>query len=512
MSYDVCVVGAGAAGITIALEILNGRHKVLVVESGGLQPETATTDLYRSEFSGMSHLGTHTGRARVFGGTTTLWGGQALPLYPIDFEARPWVEYSGWPIGFPELAPYYPRAMKVMQVAGAPFDEERLRALGGKVPAFDPARINLVCSQWSPRPNFAQVYGDTFRRSQSVDVLLHANGVEIVPNSSASAIEQLEIRSLKGRQGVVKARCYVICCGGIETARLLLASRRVEPNGVGNRHDLVGRFFQDHLAVKCGWIQPISRCRLQNIIDQYHRNGIKFLPKLLAAESFQRENRTLNMIANVCFAWPEDSALPAVKRFVGGIVRGRRTTIDASTIAHSMFELVQMFRAAWRYTVKRRSFSPRRGAIYLEAHCEQEPNLESRIRLGSDCDALGMPRPVVQWKPTQLSWRSVTVFAQTIAVEFKRLGLGRIELILPPLGDDLAWRKSVSDMFHHMGTTRMSDSPKRGVVDPRCRVHGYDNLYIGSSAVFPTGGCSNPTLTMMALCARIAEELKTRLQ
>jgi choline dehydrogenase-like flavoprotein len=113
VAADICIVRGGAAGITMAREFIGTRFSVLMLEGGGLKAEQK---LYESEVVGLPRAGVHEGRTRVFGGTTTLRGGQALRLDALDLQKRNWVLHSGWPISREELEPFYDRADRVLQL------------------------------------------------------------------------------------------------------------------------------------------------------------------------------------------------------------------------------------------------------------------------------------------------------------------------------------------------------------------------------------------------------------
>jgi choline dehydrogenase-like flavoprotein len=273
VAADICIVGGGAAGITLAREFIGTRFSVLILEGGGLDTEVESQKLYDSEVVGLPHTGVHDGRARVFGGTTTLWGGQALRLDAFDLQGRSWVPYSGWPISREELEPFYDRADRVLQLGPRISYGDLCAAFGLQAPGFDPASLYIECSQWSPKPNFGTTYRQKLKRAFNISVLLHANVTSIVTNDSAAVVEKIEFRTLTGKQGRAKARVYVICCGGIETARLLLASDHVEPHGLGNKHDLVGRFFQEHIHIRFGDLLTTERNSLQNYFESFIEMG-----------------------------------------------------------------------------------------------------------------------------------------------------------------------------------------------------------------------------------------------
>jgi choline dehydrogenase-like flavoprotein len=508
---DICIVGAGAAGITVAREFIGTRLSVLILEGGGLETEPESQKLYDSEIVGLPHVGIHEGRARVFGGTTTLWGGQALRLDAFDLQKRSWVPYSGWPITLGELEPYYYRAERVLGLGPSASYSSLCATFGVTPPTFDPARLYIECTRWSPKPNFGTVYRQELRRASNIRVLLHANATSIVTDDSAATVQKIEFRTLGGKQGTARARVYLICCGGIETARLLLASDRVEPYGVGNKHDLVGRFFQEHIHVRLGEIRTNRRRCLQNCFESYYRNGLKYFPVISLSHETQAENELLSVHGAPMFEGAQESSIAAMKELFRILIRGTKPRPGelGRFLRDAMTSPVDLCRLGYRFCIEKRAGTPKKGRVYLGAQAEQAPNPDSRITLSESRDHLGMRKTKLDWRVGDLERRTLREYIRTVANEFERLELGSFNLTQVSLLDDVfGWCQMARDSSHHMGTTRMHESPRQGVVDPLCQVHGIAGLYIGSSSVFPTGARSNPTLTILALCLRLADRLK----
>jgi choline dehydrogenase-like flavoprotein len=511
VAVDICIVGAGAAGITLAREFIGTRFSVLLLEGGGLKAEVETQKLYDSEVVGLPHTGVHEGRARVFGGTTTLWGGQALRLDASDLQKRSWVPFSGWPISREELEPFYDRADRVLQLGPRISYPDLCVAFGLQAPGFDPDKLYMECSQWSPKPNFGTTYRQELKSAVNISVLLHANVTSIVTNDSAAAVEKIEFRTLTGKQGTAKARVYVICCGGIETARLLLASDRVEPQGLGNKYDLVGRFFQEHIHIRFGDLLTNGRKCLQNYFESFYRNGLKYFPLITLSPRVQAEKHVLTVHGSAMFDDAPDSGIVALKQLFRMLSRGTKGGPGELRrfLRNALMSPGDFCRLGYRFYFEERSGTPRQGPIYIGAQAEVAPNPDSRITLSKARDSLGMRKLKLDWRIGELERRTLYEYIRTVASEFERLGLGSFDLSqVVILNDPLAWVRMAHDSAHHMGTARMHESPQQGVVDPECRVHGVDNLYIGSSAVFPTSARSNPTLTILALCLRVADRLK----
>jgi choline dehydrogenase-like flavoprotein len=511
VTADICIIGAGAAGITIAKEFLGSRHKIVVLEGGGFDPDADSQKLFESEIVGLPHASIHDGRARVFGGTTTLWGGQALRFEEFDLQERSWVPHSGWPIPLAELEPYYERAERVLRVGAHISYSDLCSSFGIKPPALDPSKLYIECSRWSPKPNFGTTYRQELKNTSNVSVLLHANVTSINTNPSATAIENIEFQTLNGKKGTAKARFYVVCGGGIETARLLLASNRIDPNGVGNKNGLVGRYFQEHVHMNLGNLLTKDRAHLQNLFESFFVRGLKHAPLLTLTQRMQVEKQLLSIHGMVVFEPAADSGIAAMKKLFRAAIGGSfsNTTELGRLIGTALANPGELFRLAYRLRVQKRAGTPKRGPILFGAQCEMAPNPNCRVTLSEARDHFGMPRARLDWSLGELERRTLLEFVKTLACEFERLGLGSFDLKQAEFLDDpAAWVERARDSAHHMGTTRMHETPQHGVVDPQCRVHGISNLYIGSSSVFPTSARSNPTLTILALCLRIANRLK----
>jgi choline dehydrogenase-like flavoprotein len=508
---DVCVIGAGAAGITLAMELSESALSVVLLESGGTGIESDTHELCRGRSIGIEHHGMFDGRARRLGGTTTRWAGQALPLQGIDFEARDWVSDSGWPIHPDAVRGFYDRACRVLGIP--PFGEAGGRCDGARVrypPGFDESRLVPLRSRFSPTPDFAKAYALPLRGIARARVVLHANVTEIVTDATGRSVDHVRARSLDGRGVVVAAKAFVVSAGGIETARLLLVSDRHDTGGIGNGMDLVGRYFQDHPGLVVGRVHSADPRRLVRVFRPRRVNGIRHQPLFRISEGLQRSERLLNVGGAVlygAFGGPNPvSSGKAVVRALRDRRFGREEWATVRSIARRPRPVVGA--ALGLYLLGRPPIDASLVPV-LTVGGEQAPNRDSRVYLSDSVDSLGMRRVNLDWRLTEQETRSWSRFAEVAASEFERTRLGSVELddlLLPEDPAELSGR--IVDAAHHMGTTRMGRSPADGVVDRDCRVFGVENLFVASSSVFPSGGLSNPTLTIIALAIRLADHLK----
>jgi choline dehydrogenase-like flavoprotein len=512
---DVCVVGAGAAGIALARRLAELGVSVCLLESGGLDFEQATQDLHSGDNVGMPYYDLDQSRLRFFGGTVAIWGGRCALLNAIDFERRPWVAHSGWPITRECLMPYYRQAHGIFDLGDFNYEKEVWAELGVEDPGFDADRLDV--NLW----RFDEV-SDRFtarRMRQMFDhprlrILIHANAIKLQAAPGASQIEHVEIKSLAGQVRKVRASHYVLACGAIENSRLLLASNDVERHGIGNRHDQVGRYFMEHPA---GRIARVETPNGYDIWAQFQKRfmpaGPPLAPVLRLGDAAQREHGALNSI--VTFKLQRD---PAHGVALGNKLYHRMVHSVAPTRRGR--KLDQLYRGvrAWIHRGIRNRVEQWRGRagltnLYVITRGEQAPNPDSRVLLSSDRDALGGLRANLNWQLSEIDKHTARVMTDVIDMEFRRLGKGRLvpaEWMSEPGPQwpvDLTVGNHPIANYHQLGGTRMSSDRSQGVVDADCRVHGYDNLYIAGGSVFPTGGWANPTLTIAALALRLADHL-----
>jgi choline dehydrogenase-like flavoprotein len=385
------------------------------------------------------------------------------------------------------------------------FDTDLFSLLGTRPPTFDESQLWYHFSKWSPQPSVRERYLPTLRQSPNCTLLLHANVTEIMLDPASRQVTRVEVRSLRGPSATIRAKAFVLGVGGIETARLLLANRKQRPSGLGNDRDLVGRFFQDHPSAFVGCLKTPSPGRAQELLNVFHKRGLKYSVRCTATPQWQRQHQTLNVSMGTTFV-QDDPTLQDVKEVYAALRQRRLGPGLAGKLLRIVRHPAAAISPAYHFLMRGRSFAP--GArMLIGITSEQQPNPESRILLSDKLDALGVPRANVRWKLTDLTLHTIRKFAATLRQQFMQAGIGEIELEPWLLEDSPEWTSHINDQNHHIGTTRMNDSPHAGVVDRNCQVHGLPNLFIASSAVFPTSGHSNPTLTIIALCMRLADHL-----
>ncbi len=517
---DLCIAGSGPAGLSLAKEFEGSSVRVLVLESGGLTLEPPTQALYEIENVGaLRWIDQEVVRVRLFGGTSQVWSGRCAPFSPIDFEPRAWIPGSGWPLDPRSLDSYLDRAGAYLGLGPNVYDERLWARLGVRRPPAIGASTQLRSEFWQfsttpGRPTEPRNFSDGFlaEAAPNVRVLLHANVTHITTNGSGTRLESLELSTLEGKRATVRPRVLVLCCGGIENARLLLASNRVLSAGVGNAHDQVGRCLMDHPLCQIGAFERPDGRDVRDLFGHYWLDDVTgrhvFLHGLALNRQIQANEQLLNCAAFI-EEYPDEASSWLALRQLRTTWRSQRSIPalfrGATRVAARPQEILA---GVSRRYLRRRP--PLIKASRLVMHCmvEQPPDPQSRVTLSERKDALGMPLSRIDWQRSDLERRTVRRFAGLVRDELTRLGISTPSLPAWLQDERAEWVSCFADKAHPMGTTRMSADPRRGVVDPHGQVHGVEGLYIAGSSVFPTSGTANPTLMLMALTVRLADRLK----
>jgi choline dehydrogenase-like flavoprotein len=504
---DVCIVGGGPAGITLARELIAQPFRVCLLEGAGLRPDAGTTALLAGKNIGDPYQPLDRVRSSVLGGTTDRWTGTCRPLEEMDFETRSWVPHSGWPFGLDHLRPYYERAHSVCQLGPYAYDAGDWQE-GATRPALPlPAsRVATAIFQFSPPTRFGRAYRAELTRAPNVATYLHGNAMELETEATGATVTRLRVASLGGASFAVASRLFILAAGGIENARLLLLSSTVHPPGLGNRHDLVGRFFMEHPHPDCGDFIP-SRPLSTSLYATHTVRGTRIRGALTVAPDVLRRESLLG--SSLLLQRRVPRAVTLLRRVFGAV----RSRVVSEHDWHRVLDAWTAGLARWQSGAGSSSLASRRVSaepLRLLSRAEQAPNPESRVTLGPERDALGRRRARLDWRLSPIDRWSVRHTLELIGQEIADAGIGRFELALT--ADASSWPVPVRGGAHHMGTTRMHDDPRHGVVDRHCRVHGVSNLYVAGSSTFPSVGYANPTLTIVALAIRLSDHVKLLLR
>ena len=491
---DICIVGTGPAGLSIAMDWNNTPYKVILLEGGGLDYDDQVQDLYAGKTTGQKYYPLKSTRLHYFGGTSNHWSGYCSPMDTLDFEKRDWIPHSGWPIKKTDLDPFYAKAQPILDLGPYEYDtaywQQKDPALRSLLPE-NPAVWNKVW-QFSPPTRLGKKYGDDIKTSKNIHLYTYSNLVDITANEQVSAIKNLTVTNLAGKRHSVKAKHFVLACSTLQNARILLSCNKQASRGLGNDHDLVGRFFMEHMQIKSAWLYLPTPDPMK--LYSIEPGVTKMRCELAITAEMQRKYRILSGTASLSPFGLAKNAKPSIETWNND---DPRKSLDN-------------FRSSNGAARKKAALAAAGSNIYmLSTRIEQAPNPDSRITLDTVKDPLGMPRSILHWELTPFEKHSVRKIYELIGQQVGAAGTARLQL-MEHFEDpnDNAWPEFTSGGWHHMGTTRMSDDPHTGVVDADCKMHGIANLFIAGASCFVTAAAPNPTLTIVALSLRLSDHLK----
>jgi len=514
---DICIIGTGPAGATIARELSNTSLRVTVLESGGTERQEQIDALNEIENVGWPRVTDQwVVRNRMVGGSSSTWHGRCAPFDEIDLQFRDWVSYSGWPFEVADLIPYFDRGANYLGIgAGSWLTDDRVwTTIGHQQPKLGLDQDKLMPMFWQFSRDPVNRY-DAVRFGRhltagdlgsNVTLVTNATVLRIKATESGAAVESVEFAAAGGRRWSLPASTVVVCAGGIENARLLLSSNDVVAPGLGNKNDLVGRFLMDHPRGSVARFRINQGRAVLNRLGPYksraaganlYQVGVRLSP------SIQRSEQLLNCAVWVSKHNAPDDPWEALKRFRSGKANVRQDLLAI------LMNTDLLLRGSKERLVSYRALPRKIDVLFLEAMCEQLPNPSSRITLSDRRDHLGMRIPRIDWRVSEEEARAMRRIAELMVEQLSRMGLE------PPVLEDWVrdgamFPQTVQDVAHPTGTTRMADDPARGVVDAQCQVHGVNGLFIGGSSVFPTAGHANPTQMIVAMALRLADTLKGR--
>jgi choline dehydrogenase-like flavoprotein len=529
LDHDVCIIGAGPAGLTLAGELDRLPIRICLLESGGFDPDQATAGLSEvapvdSDFDAPNEV-----RGRQFGGMANRWnvpiprrghGVRYLPLSAIDFEERPWIPNSGWPFSLEELNGAYARAQQLCGLDPLPFDTARWESESVHRLPLDASRVTTNVELIGVRDTFTSDARRRLEKTVNVQAYLHASVTGFEQSGDSTRVVSARVACLSGQRYTVRARLFVVAAGGIQNARLLLLPTATSPRGIGNEHDMVGRCYIDHVRVSAGTFAPADPTLFTRaaLYDTRLVAGSVALGRLTLSDAVMRGERLLHSAVQLIPKAPPRvrRAIEAIRQLEKAVRAGRLPPELRSTFVSLGPGVSYILSTAPALAIAQRTWRPsieagwstlshtraRFEQFELQQQVELAPDSSNRLVLSRNAtDRLGIPQPELHWRWTALDRRSQQRSLEVYAAELERAGLGIVDRFIEPVVQDPA------GACHPMGTTRMHPDPRHGVTDANARVHGTDNLYVAGSSLFPTGGYANPTLTIVALAIRLADHL-----
>ncbi|MCB0329677.1 MAG: GMC family oxidoreductase [Bdellovibrionales bacterium] len=511
---DICIAGGGAAGMTLAKELSSTTLKVIVLESGGVSADGDAQQLAVGENVGMPYFDPIIASTRMLGGNTNRWGSWCRPLDATDLEHREWVTESGWPISRAELDPFYKRAHTYCKLRDYNYELSYLLEpfKGDKkfyeLPLPDDVLQTKAWQFHKPPVRFGQDNLEEVKGFKNIQVLTFSSLVDTIMNEAKNVVLRYQVKCLGGNSFSVQAKRFVLALGGIANPQVLLNIRSQHPAGLGNENDLVGRYFMEHPHLhRVGLVLLKENTVYPEFYIEESQYAHKVVAGLCPTFELQRSQQILNFgitLSPTKRLWPgSDMAEEGAVGYMSGLWH------DLTSLPWNLIQKVR------RKLGKKRKDPAPSTLLEITTRAEQAPNPNSRIMLSDERDAVGLQRVKIKWDLLGIDRRTLVAAQKLAAKAFGAGGVGRVKVEMPelPLADEASWDTSKEDFptvggYHHMGTTRMHDDPKYGVVNSDGKLHSVHNMYIAGSSLFPTSGYANPTLTLTALAIRLADHLK----
>ncbi len=509
---QVCIIGAGTAGLFLATLLRRSGIQVIVLEAGVSGARSAAQMGVHCDQTGDFYRGAELGRSFGLGGTSVVWGGQLIPMAPTDFSARPECGFDGWPLGYADVAAYIAPVRDLLSLSAATAASDTadgsscsrgFQTLGTLGPEFE-----VRLSEWLPfkKRNFASCFVDAFKADDGIEIWLNA---AVIGMSRASAvagavIDGVTARSPNGRTMHVSAAIVVVSAGALESTRLLLEFDESTEGAITAPGAPLGRYFSDHLSVTCGRITCLDRRRYNLAVAPIFSKGVMKSPRLVLSPQLQSELDVSSAFFQMTFVTAGDTGFDVI-----------RTLLRQQQSEHTRVKLTPMMcgrmaadlgaMAYWRM-LHGRLWIPSRAELLLQLDIEQHPNPDSRLYLSSARDASNRKKLVIDWRITPADTRAIRVLTKLATSAWQHSEMRRVAELQVNVRDDETI-VNLYDVYHPTGTIRMGNSPKSSVVDRDLRLWASPNCYVTTTAVFPSMGSANPGLTHLALTARLAETI-----
>jgi choline dehydrogenase-like flavoprotein len=500
--YEICIVGTGPSGISLATKFNNTKYSIVMLESGGLLPDPKYQTLNKGKNSGPRFLSLDGSRIRCWGGGSLLWAGHCGQFSQDEFNQKEYIPLSGWPINKEDLNKYYEEASGLLGINYELFGGERylddIWNLG--LSKFDVQKSflseSLLLKANSENRNFGTKFKNEIQSSDNIDVIYHATVTNIQLSENRKTVTNLIINSLNGNKAIIKANVYILAAGALENPRLLLASNVGINNAEGNNRHFVGKCFMSHPGVseaaEIHNTNNVSSVCLKN--NNFHNVDKNIIPYLQVKDNLRITNKLLKHSIEIK-AYPD---------LINGSTYWSGRIFSEFDKLKGNFQIMESIEKL----LCRLSGNKYNSLLWdVGVGIEQQPRLNNKLNLDGDVDSLGVPLLNMYWDNlSELEKNTIIEAIKLLAQELGMNNTGRIKLTKNLLSGEAFNQQD--PINHHIGTTRMSDSILTGVVDKNCKVFSVSNLYLSGSSVFTTSSNVNPTFTIIALSLRLGDHLK----
>jgi choline dehydrogenase-like flavoprotein len=503
---DIAIVGGGIAGLLLAIRLQERGKSVVVLESGGMQQLTETHPFNRVVQLGDIYRGAEHGRFRCLGGTSSRWGGALLPFNESDLASRGYVDLPGWPLELSELTKHLTAVEKLFGLCDGSFDEQFVSDIGAG--RFIPTGDEHLIARFAKWPSFGKRNIFNLLRARldaanNVDVLFNATATEFRVDTENGKLMAISAQTESRKSIEVFARQFAICAGAIESTRLLLLLDAQYSGKLFASHDVLGRYFHDHVSIPAAEIQVKQTDRLNQLA------GFRFVGSTMRSLRYelspkvQRLENVGSAFGHIAFEALQESGFDALRTLLRGVQQ--RQGIRLESIGKLISDLPYLAKLGYWRLIHKQLRWPTPAKYQLHVVVEQLPIFKNRILLSEEKDVFGLELAAIDWRVSESDHRTRECFQKYFSNFWQRRQLDAIGDLVWKTGDDYRGE----DIFHPGGSTRMGLNARTAVVDKNLHTFAVPNLSVASTSVFPSGASANPTLMLMLFVERLAIRLAT---
>lgn len=496
---DVCVIGAGAAGLYLANRLSHLGVSVTVLDAGGEVCGQSADIGFEPRFVGIPYRGATEGRSFGLGGSTSRWGGLLVPHGDMDIPDRSDPHFAAWQHIVRVVQERGARVFSALDLSGQPrFYPFPPDEFGDAVGALSTRGLVSVVGEYLGFTRRNLRYLTARMGTGAVTVVLHAvAGRWSVRQGDVSNVTRVDAVSAGGKRLSVSAASFVIAAGTIESTRMLLEINHSTAHPVLPSGSEVGAYLSDHLSVRIAEVHSDDLRKLADAFAPRFRHGrmrcLRFMSK-------QPPSGTVRHFAHFLFDG-SNAGFALARDILSGLQRRRLPALDAARARAAASGLVGL---AFSRFVQRRLFIPRATPARLQLDVEQESVALNRVSLGHELDRYGRPVAVVRWGIGDRDHERIRMLSNALLEHWPSGSLGGIRL--RRTAEATGVEPKPYDAYHPVGTCRMGQDSGASV-NFDLRVCGTANLFVLSTAVFPSAGTANPTFSMLCLGDRLADSI-----
>jgi hypothetical protein len=502
LDSEICIIGGGLVGLYLANKLRSNNLEVTVIEAGNQNFQSARNLKFKTYHKSFFYGGADSGRNFGLGGTSVLWGGQMLPLTRSDIENRTYIGTSSWPIKYKSLCKYYNIVKK----------DFNFSLINSKIRNFNFLKNYFLIrfSTWLPirYRNFYSLFSKKIKSDNKLNVFINSQVIKIKNSKKKNLKNDFIINNLiaispNGNVLNIKAKIVIICCGALESTKLMLVYNKKNNNFITSNGAPLGLFFSDHLSVICGKINLFDWKKFNLYFSPIFRNGLMSTPRFELNSLTQKKRRLPSAFVHFNFNTNHSTYRDVLKYiFKRKIISFKDMILLIVSIfliikdIYNLFIFRFFYRIAWFYKSTK---------MLLEIDIEQIPNKDNRIFL------VNKKNLAIDWRISSKDIKYVKIISNIFAECWNNSKLKKIAIVKINLPSSkkllISMKKNFKAPYHPTGTIRMGNNPKESVVDKNLKVWKVNNCYVLSTAVFPSSGSANTGMCLLALANRLSDHI-----